>query len=243
MDSRSENESARQDSAASPIAPRSLPRRIASRGRRVLRWLGFRPSPRQYWETRALSHGVRSVLDLRHPDAEVDSVTTAQASILFPLLRKCLVASDRRLLDFGCGPGRFTPQLAELIGGTAVGMDPVAHYLELAPGTSGVEYRAIEHQRIPAPDASFDVVWICVVLGGIVSTRELKRAVREIERVLAPGGLVFMVENTSEIPDGYYWKYRTAEAYRRLFRGVNLSTISEYIDIDQRMSVLAGRKR
>ena len=220
-----------------------LPRKIANRGRRLLRWLGARPSARQYWETRAVAHGVRSVLDLRHADAEVESVTASQAGILFPLLQTCLEPGDRRLLDFGCGPGRFTCELAHLIGGTAMGADPIAHYLEIAPRAPMVEYRRLEGGRMPVPDASFDVVWICVVLGGIVTRRELKRIVREITRVLKPGGLLFMVENTSEMRDGYYWRYRSADDYCRLFPSVALKPISEYVDIDQRMSVLAGRKR
>jgi len=124
-----------------------------------------------------------------------------------------------------------------------VGVDPVAHYFELAPRAPGVEYRRLEGRRIPVDDESFDVVWICLVLGGIVSARELKQTVREIERVLKAGGLVFLVENTAETPDGMYWKYRSVDDYRRLFSSVELKGISEYIDIDQRISVMAGRKR
>lgn len=220
-----------------------MPGKIINGSRKLLRRLGLRASPRRYWETRAIEHGVRSVLDLRHTAEEVDAMTAKQAGILFPLLQKHLEPGDRRLLDFGCGPGRFTVDLAQLAGGTAVGVDPVAHYFELAPRAPGVEYRRLEGHRIPADDASFDVVWICLVLGGIVSARELKRTVREIERVLVPGGLLFLVENTAETPDGMYWRYRSVDDYCRMFRGVDLKGISEYTDIDQRISVMAGRKR
>lgn len=182
------------------------------------------------------------MLDLRHRDAEVDAVTATQAALLFPLLQKCLEPGDKRVLDFGCGPGRFTPLLAQLVDGSALGVDPVEQYFEMAPRAANVEYRPLRG-GIDAPDGSFDVVWICVVLGGIVSRRELERAVREIERVLRPGGLLFLVENTSDTHDGYYWKYRSVDDYRRLFPSVALAAISEYVDIDQRMSVLAGRKQ
>ncbi len=180
---------------------------------------------------------------MRHTAEEVGAMTARQAGILFPLFRQHLAPGDRRLLDFGCGPGRFTADLATLVGGVAVGVDPVAHYFELAARAHGVEYRQLEGRRIPADDASFDVVWICLVLGGIVNARELKQTVREIDRVLKPGGLVFLVENTAETPDGMYWKYRSVDDYCRLFSTVELKGISEYIDIDQRISVMAGRKR
>ncbi|HEX6791343.1 MAG TPA: class I SAM-dependent methyltransferase [Candidatus Krumholzibacteria bacterium] len=242
MDSISENARARKEYAPPASRVRSLPRKVRNRVRRVLRWLGLRPSARQYWQTRALTHGVRSVLDLRHTDTEVDEVTARQVALLFPLLRGCLGPDDRRLLDFGCGPGRFTPLLANLVGGTAVGVDPVERYVDMAPRAPNVEYRALR-RGIDAADGSFDVVWICVVLGGIVGRRELKRTAREIERVLRPGGLLFLVENTSETRDGYYWKYRSVDDYRRLFPSVALAPVSEYVDIDQRISVLAGRRR
>jgi SAM-dependent methyltransferase len=242
MDNRSENESARHVPAPSPLTVRTLPRKVSKVGRRLLRWLGARPSPRRYWETRATA-GVRSVLDLRHPDAEIESVTAKQAGILFPLLQASLQPGDRRLLDFGCGPGRFTCELARLIDGTVLGVDPVEHYLAIAPRAPMVEYRRLDGPHIDEPDGSFDVVWICVVLGGIVKQRELKLIIGEIDRVLKPGGLLFMVENTTEARDGYYWRFRSADDYRRLFPSVALALVAEYVDIDQRMSVLTGRKR
>ena len=162
------------------------------------------------------------------------------------LIERLALADGRlapfRILDVTCGTGSVVRRLAAR-GHLVVGVDPVAHYFELAPRAPGVEYRRLEGRRIPADDESFDVVWICLVLGGIVSARELKQTVREIERVLKAGGLVFLVENTAETPDGMYWKYRSVDDYRRLFSSVELKGISEYIDIDQRISVMAGRKR
>lgn len=242
MDNRSGNDSARQDPGPLPVSARSLPRKIVHRWERLLRRLGAHPPTRRYWESRALEHGMRSVLDLRHTDADVQTVTAAQTDLLFPLLRGCLEPGDHRVLDFGCGPGRFTPGLARLVDGTAMGIDPVGHLLEMAPRDPRVEYRRLVGRRIPASDSFFDVVWVCVVLGGIVHEREIRRVAREITRVLKPRGLLFLVENTSGTPDKYYWKYRTVDDYRRLFPSIELAQISEYTDIDQRMSVLAGRK-
>jgi ubiquinone/menaquinone biosynthesis C-methylase UbiE len=49
--------------------------------------------------------------------------------ILFPLLQSQLTGTECNLLDFGCGPGRFTTDLAELISGKAVGVDVVPDLL------------------------------------------------------------------------------------------------------------------
>jgi SAM-dependent methyltransferase len=220
---------------------RSLAEWIQDRASVVLERLGHRPSPYRYWAARARAFGVRSVLNIGHTDAEVEAVTRMQREVLFPLLRERLRPGDKRLLDFGCGPGRFTRDLAALIDGTVLGVDPIPRYLDLAPKGERVAYRRLERGVVPAPDASFDVVWICLVLGGILDAGELERTVREIGRVLKPGGLVFLVENTSQKSDGVHWVFRTADAYAHLFPFAALAPVAEYFDLDERMSVLAGR--
>src|SRR5262245_29125919 len=110
MESSSQNESTRRDSVRSQTAAApSLTGRIFSRGLELLRRLRRGSASLGYWEARARSLGVRSVLNLRHTEAEIESVTAMQERILFPLLQERLRPDDRRVLDFGCGPGRFTP--------------------------------------------------------------------------------------------------------------------------------------
>ena len=68
----------------------------------------------------------------------------------------------------GCGPGRFTAALAELIGGEAIGCDTVQRLLDLAPRAPRVDYRLMAEGRLPVESGSADVVWICLVLGCIL---------------------------------------------------------------------------
>lgn len=207
-----------------------------------LQRFGYRSSPHRYWTARARKFGVRSVLNIGHTDEEVEAVTRMQREVLFPLLRERLRPREKRLLDFGCGPGRFTRDLAALIDGTVLGVDPIQCYLDLAPKDERVEYRRLEHNAVPAPNESFDAAWICLVLGGILDARALSHSVHEIGRVLKPGGLVFLVENTSEKADGAYWAFRSTDAYRNLFTFASLVPVAEYFDLGERMSVMAGRK-
>ena len=221
---------------------RSLLEWTRDRGSDFLVRFGYRPSPHRYWTARARKLGVRSVLNIGHTDEEVEAVTRMQRELLFPLLRERLRPGEKRLLDFGCGPGRFTRDLAALIDGTVLGVDPIQRYLDLAPKDGRVEYRRLEHHTVPAPNESFDVAWICLVLGGILDARELSHSVREIGRLLKPGGLVFLVENTSEKADGAHWAFRSTDAYRNLFTFASLVPVAEYFDLGERISVMAGRK-
>jgi SAM-dependent methyltransferase len=195
----------------------------------------------EYWEERALILGRNAVLDSRHGKREFEEVTAMQKKELLPLFRGQLTGEERLVLDLGCGPGRFTVDLARLVGGRAVGADPVLSLLELAPRDPDVEYRQLVGGVIPMGTGEADVVWISLVLGG-VEDDFLPGEVREIERVLRSGGLLFLVENTSEKPDGEHWKFRSVEKYASLFPSVPLVHLHDYRDLDERMSVMAGRK-
>jgi SAM-dependent methyltransferase len=213
---------------------------------------------KEFWENRAKAHGIRSVVNLGHGEDELDEVTQMQQRELYPLFLSSLGGNERSILDFGCGPGRFTLDLARMIGGRAIGVDPIQLYLDLAPRSEDVEYRLYDGRRIPLPDKSIDIVWVCLVLGGIAG-RLLEESANEISRVLANDGLLFLVENTPEKPKGAaylvkrvaklrtlfrqkYWYVRSMGAYQALFSRFKLIAIGGYYDLGTRVSVLAGRK-
>ena len=193
-----------------------------------------------YWQRRARRHGRRSVLNIAHGDAEYERLTTWQKSILFPLLQAHLNGSERVVLDFGCGPGRFTPGLAHLVGGRAIGIDPIAALLKLAPADPQVEYQLLRHGRIPLADDSIDVLWICLVLG-VIRGQKLQDTLRELRRVVAPGGLVFLVENTTAKPALKQIEYRSVAEYAELVDFAQLQHLHDYEDLGETISVLAGR--
>jgi SAM-dependent methyltransferase len=210
---------------------------------RLLSWLRRNPSSTlSYWEQRAARFGRRAVLNLSHAEEELGAVTDFQKREIYPCFRQLLRGDEQVVLDFGCGPGRFTGDLAELIAGSAIGVDPIRRFLELAPKHNHVEYRTITAGTLPLPDMSVDVIWVCLVLGGIVDPLLLDRTVAELERVLKSGGLLFVVENTAEQPAASYWVYRSVAEYVRMFPFAQLAHLRDYWDLGERISVMAGRK-
>jgi ubiquinone/menaquinone biosynthesis C-methylase UbiE len=197
----------------------------------------------EYWEQRARKYGARSVLHLGHTLAQMDSVTRYQVDLLFPILQRHLNGTEQLLLDFGSGPGRFTPALAEMIGGRAIGVDIVQQLLDIAPRHERVEYHAIVDGRVPVPDNSVDIVWITLVLGSITQPADLQQAVREIERVLKSDGLLLMAENTQPGDDRPHQRFRSIDFYRHIFPSIPLQHETDYYDLGERISVFAGRKR
>jgi SAM-dependent methyltransferase len=210
--------------------------------RRIRSWFG---SPHAaglaYWEGRARTHGARAVVNLGHAEEALDALTRRQVNEIFPRLNGCLRGDERVALDFGCGPGRFTGPLAEAIHGRAIGVDPIRSLIDLAPRGPDVEYVRSDGRQIPLPDASMDVAWVCLVLGGLPDAR-LSEAVSELKRVLKPGGLLFLVENTSDKEDCPHWAFRPVAEYQRLLAFAPLAHLHDYDDLGERISILAGRK-
>ncbi len=210
----------------------------------MLGWLRRfgRPTGLAYWHQRAAQFGRGAVLNIGHPEEEFDRVTEHQRREIFPHLRQQLRGDEKLILDFGCGPGRFTADLAAMIGGRGIGVDPIPHFLELAPRSAQVEYRPMADGTLPVPSESVDVVWICLVLGGLVDPGVLAGSVAEIDRVLKTDGLLFVVENTSEQPDGRYWVFHSVADYIRLLPFARLVHLHDYVDLGERISIMAGRK-
>ena len=114
----------------------------------------------------------------------------------------------RRGLDIGCGQGAYVGRMREL-GFDVHGIDMSAGQVRLAARNVGAELvRVGSALDIPAPDASFDFLYIINVLHHLPSVEEQRRAFRELLRVLKPGGLVFVHEiNTRNILFRFYMSY------------------------------------
>ncbi len=216
-------------------------RRLAGR---VVKLLGRSrsESPLEAWDRRAREFGARAVFNLAHGDDQLGQVTELQRRTIYPHLREALRGNERLALDFGCGPGRFTADLAKMIGGRAIGVDTTRAFIEMAPRSPSVEYQVMTAGRIPAADGEVDLLWICLVMGGIVDNLLLQQSIRELDRVLRPDGLLVVVENTSERDDAPHWKFRSVAEYQRLFDFARLEHKADYEDVSERISVLIGRK-
>lgn len=210
----------------------------------LLERLGLRRSGSgiSYWEERARKLGARAVCNIGHDDSEFNAVTERQLSALLPLLDQQLCGQEKLAVDFGCGSGRFTRHLADRVKDRVVAVDPIASLIALAPRHERVEYHLLCDGRIPVSDAAADIVWVCLVLGTITGRDALKHSVNEIERVLAPGGLLFLVENTAPKKKVRHFHFRTQAQYESLFANVPLQVRGAYEDLGETITMFAGRR-
>ncbi|MEW9530150.1 class I SAM-dependent methyltransferase [Microbispora sp. NPDC049125] len=102
-----------------------------------------------------------------------------------------------RVLDVGCGTGYLSQILAPVVGaaGQVTGVDPSVPMIDYArrraPGNCS--YMVGEGQALDLPDASFDVVVTSLAVHHVPSA-ERGAALREMFRVLRPGGRLLLAE-------------------------------------------------
>jgi len=120
--------------------------------------------------------------------AMAERTASREAAFLLPHLR-----AGMHVLDAGCGPGTITLGLAAaVVPGKVVGIDVQPSQVEQARaladqrGVTNVRFEATNVYELPFPDGSFDAAFANTVL---MHLREPVRALKELRRVLRPGGI------------------------------------------------------
>ena len=149
----------------------------------------------------------------RHPEIFND---VEQARLRAALGRACRDAPGRRALDFGCGSGNVTAHLLELdMDVTAADLSP--EFLRAVERRFGVPTLPLNGRDLDGvPDGSFDLVAAYSVLHHIP---DYLAAVRELVRVTAPGGIVYLDHEANDgfwAPDGCAHLLRMEWQERRL---------------------------
>lgn len=107
--------------------------------------------------------------------------------IFFDLLDRELGGRrDLRILEIGCGAGGMLGPLQRY--GRVTGVDIDAEYIEFCKNRGFTEVMCASGYELPFADASFDLVCLFDTMEHIPDEA---RALREVHRVLVPGGRVF----------------------------------------------------
>jgi ubiquinone/menaquinone biosynthesis C-methylase UbiE len=129
------------------------------------------------------------------------------------------------VLEVGVGSGLNLPFYTSAVT-RLYGVEPSAELLAMArPKTAGlpfpVEFLEQESERLPLSDATVDTV---VITWSLCSIRNPETALREISRVLRPGGSLFFVEHGLAPDAGVQtWQNRLTPMWRRLAGGCHLN--------------------
>jgi SAM-dependent methyltransferase len=114
---------------------------------------------------------------------EFREVPAAEAYFLARLLA---LKSSGRLLDVGCGRGRWLRYIRDHSAFDVEGVEPSEEAAEYARKERGLEVRTGDLASSGYPDVTFDVVYLRNVLEHVAEPRAL---IGEIRRILKPGGV------------------------------------------------------
>ena len=116
------------------------------------------------------------------------------------LVEKLSVTSEQTVVDFGCGPGFYTIELAKKAK-TVVAMDLQTEMLQRAQrkaakaGAQNIKFLQSDGKSIQLEDGSVDLILLVTVFHEIADSAA---ALGEFNRILAPKGRLAIVEVTKK---------------------------------------------
>jgi SAM-dependent methyltransferase len=152
--------------------------------------------PNEIYKTRKLTEGYPHLAQLAH-DSFVRAVeertddTGRLERLLTYIGRLVDVDGPRNILVLGCGPRPQPMQILSNMGHRVLGIEPVESFVESANEYLNGAARVVSGsaEMMPIPDNSQHIVYFESVLEHVDS---VPRSLREIWRVLAPGGLLYL---------------------------------------------------
>jgi 2-polyprenyl-3-methyl-5-hydroxy-6-metoxy-1,4-benzoquinol methylase len=212
--------------------------------------------PQAYWEDRARlfaaeGEGLAAVCSYGMPRFYNKVIDLCQWCALMPWLRN---VNQLRVLDVGCGVGRWSRRLAHR-GAHVTGIDLSPTMISEAKrraASEGVAGRCrFETQDLSALDAgdTFDLIVGVTVLQHILDRSALREAVRRMKDHLAPGGRMVLLEaapnRVARHCDSSIFRARQRHEYLELFRdcGLRVRAISGVDPAPFKYSLLPHLKR
>lgn len=141
------------------------------------------------------------------------------------LRRELLLGVGGEVLEIGFGSGLNLPHYPERVRKlTAVDPNPgmsAAARKRIESSPMEVDYRLLGAEHLPLPDASFDSV---VSTWTLCSIPDVDQALREVHRLLKPGGRFFFLEHgRSDEPNVGKWQDRLTPLNKRFADGCHLN--------------------
>lgn len=155
--------------------------------------------------------------------AEYEALWQAQlADAQSALLAAAALRGGERVLDVACGTGLVSFAAANAVGpaGEVLGVDLSGAMVDAARqraqqrGVSNAAFARMDAERLALPDASFDVA-LCAL--GLMYMPDPEQALREMRRVLRPGGRLVVA----------VWGERARCGWAALFAIVDAEVMSE----------------
>ena len=113
-----------------------------------------------------------------------------------------LVKKEGRILDFGCGYGRLCDELWQEGFQNLLGVDSSPQMIERARSLfPDIPFQVVASLSLPFEDSSFDAVTLFAVLTCVISNEAQEQLIRELSRILRPGGILYVSDYPLQVDE------------------------------------------
>ncbi len=197
------------------------------------------------WEKHFKDNGLKGIERKDQDFAERQVMTKIFQTVILEYGYKVFFGT--RVLDYGCGIGRFTDMF----------LKARCQYYGVDIVKSNIVYCSEKHIRNIKSDftlinqlnpmllniSNIETIFTSTVLQHITDLTAIQK---EFKRVLAPDGYMILFENTSRLPNSEngFMTFRRYEDYRLIFDFVDLKRKIDIIDIaGERHTLMIGRRK
>ena len=191
------------------------------------------------WEKRADRHGLQSVMSTRWTLQQCKNATKKLKTNIFSLLPDL---KNKRVLDIGCGIGRFTIDLADKAS-EVYAIDISSSMLTRAK--KNLESRGVKIFKEPAhklhfSDRFFNLTFEVTVLQHILDEDIFRQTLQEIKRVTNPEGMVLLCGEMAERDKvvSPFTVIRSLETYSQAMKPWKLIKVKNHRCITDRYKIM-----
>lgn len=149
-------------------------------------------NPRQYWPNRLKREGALYV-----STRNSKLINDKQWKVFREALLHICPADVGRVLDFGCGVGRFAETMLS-VAASYVGADINEEVSAFFPDLENATFVPLPEDKLPFEDGEFDSAIAVTVLQHIVDLEQYRMWSSELSRVVRPGGAFLIIDDADQ---------------------------------------------
>jgi len=181
------------------------------------------------------------VLGKKYNKSEYNRIDSTHKKILYKIL-KLKIKKNYKILDFGCGAGRFSDFFTKDLKAQYFGVDSSISLLKFKRNKKHQKFMHLKKfLHNPKYTKFFDVIFIFTVLGGIPN-KKINETKEIIYKTIKNNGFLFFVELVKETKFEGAWRYRTVNFYKTLFKKFKIDSNYYFLQDNDEYRIFFGKK-
>jgi len=192
-------------------------------------------------EERFSKMGISAVFHRNFNKKEREKITNVQKKIIFQILKKKL-KKESKVLDFGCGYGRFSNFFVKRFSSFYFGVEKSKSLLKTLKNEKKKKFLSysnfVKNKKFKG---YFDLCFVVGVLGGMPKNK-IKKYIKILKNSIKPNGLIFFIEIISDREIEGVWRLRTINFYKSLFSDFKILSEFYFIEDGRNKGIFLGKK-